>query len=163
MKSFSAAYHISRKETKDEKSAAILQEQAKLVAAMKHEFGINDFGKLTESEKKSYRSMLNEMWNRKTGLTQKGIKFLNEAVTPLTKDSTIEQIEKQFKKEIKADLIAIVATLNSDSPSFSTADKTKKLIEEQIGRKLPVKDCKQWVFDVVSKYVADKIRTYKFN
>lgn len=163
MKSFSTAYHISRKENKAEKSATIAQEHSKIVAAMKHEFGINNFGTLSEAERQSYRTMLNEMWTRETGLTDKGIKFLTEAIAPLTKDSTSEQIEKQFKKEVKANLISIVATINSDSPSFAAADKAKKVIEEQIGRKLSAKDCKQWVFDVVSKYVADKIRTYKFN
>ena len=98
MKSFSTAYHISRKENKAEKETLIEQEHIKIVAAMKHEFGINNFGTLTEAEKKSYRSMLNEMWTRENGLTEKGIKFLTESVAPLTKDSTPEQIEKQFKK-----------------------------------------------------------------
>ena len=127
MKSFSTAYYISRKESKAEKEALIEQEHVKIVSAMKHEFGINNFGTLTEAEKKSYRSMLNEMWTRENGLTEKGIKFLTEAAAPLTKDSTPEQIEKQFKKEIKANIIALVATLNSDSPSFEHAAKAKKI------------------------------------
>lgn len=162
MKSFSTAYHISRKENKAEKEALIEQEHIKIVAAMKHEFGINNFGTLTEAEKKSYRSMLNEMWTRENGLTEKGIKFLTESVAPLTKDSTPEQIEKQFKKEVKANIIALVATLNSATPSFEAASKAKKTIEDQIGHKISSKDCKTWMYEVMAKYLADKIRSYKF-
>lgn len=162
MKSFSTAYYTSRKESHAEKAALIEQEHVKVVNAMKHEFGINSFANLSEAEKKSYKSMLNEMWTRENGLTDKGIKFLTEAAAPLTPDSTPEQIEKQYKKEVKANLISIVATLNSDSPSFAAADKAKKMIEDQIGKKLSVKDCRQWLFDVLSKYVADKVRGYKF-
>lgn len=162
MKSFSTAYYISRKENKAEKQALIEQEHSKIVSAMKHEFGINDFGSLNEAERKSYRSMLNEMWTRESGLTEKGIKFLTEAATPLTPDSTPEQIEKQFKKEIKANVIALVATLNSATPNFEHAATAKKAIEEQIGHKIPIKDCKAWMYDVLAKYLADKIRSYKF-
>lgn len=162
MKSFSTAYHISRKENKAEKETLIEQEHIKIVAAMKHEFGINNFGTLTEAEKKSYRSMLNEMWTRENGLTEKGIKFLTESVAPLTKDSTTEQIEKQFKKEVKANIIALVATLNSATPSFEAASKAKKTIEDQIGHKISSKDCKTWMYEVMAKYLADKIRSYKF-
>ena len=162
MKSFSTAYHISRKENKAEKEALIEQEHIKIVAAMKHEFGINNFGTLTEAEKKSYRTMLNEMWTRENGLTEKGIKFLTESVAPLTKDSTPEQIEKQFKKEVKANIIALAATLNSATPSFEAASKAKKTIEDQIGHKISSKDCKTWMYEVMAKYLADKIRSYKF-
>ena len=162
MKSFSTAYHISRKENKAEKETLIEQEHIKIVAAMKHEFGINNFGTLTEAEKKSYRSMLNEMWTRENGLTEKGIKFLTESVAPLTKDSTPKQIQKQFKKEVKANIIVLVATLNSATPSFEAASKAKKTIEDQIGHKISSKDCKTWMYEVMAKYLADKIRSYKF-
>ncbi len=162
MKSFSTAYYTSRKESKAEKDAIIEQEHVKIVTAMKHEFGFNNFSVLSEAEKKSYRSMLNEMWTRENGLTEKGVRFLNEAAAPLTKDSSPEQIEKQFKKEIKANIIALVATLNSDTPNFEHAAKAKKMIEEQVGHKLSNKDCKTWMYDVMAKYLADKIRGYKF-
>ena len=162
MKSFSSVYNNSRKEAKEEKQLIIEQEHVKIVNAMKKEFGVNDFGKLSDKEKQSYRSMLNEMWNRETGITEKGIKFLNEAAAPLTKDSTPEQIEKQFKKEIKANLVALFATLNSDTPNFEHAKKAKANIEAQVGHKISSKDCKTWMYEIMSKYLADKIRGFKF-
>ncbi len=162
MKSFSTAYYTSRRETKAEREDAIEQEHVKIIAAMKHEFGINNFGTLSEAERKSYKSMLNEMWTRENGLTEKGVKFLTEAAAPLTKDSTPEQIEKQFKKEVKANLIALVATLNSDTPNFAAAVKAKKGIEDQIGHKISSKDCKKWMYEVMAKYLEDKIRGFKF-
>ena len=104
MKTFSSAYYISKKQSIAEKETLIEQEHNKIIAAMKKEFGINSFSTLNESEKKSYRSMLKEMWNREKGLTAKGIKFINEAAAPLTPDSTPEQIKKAFQREIKANI-----------------------------------------------------------
>ena len=69
MKTFSSAYYISKKQSIAEKETLIEQEHNKIIAAMKKEFGINSFSTLNESEKKSYRSMLKEMWNREKGLT----------------------------------------------------------------------------------------------
>ena len=43
MKTFSSAYYTSRKESIAEKTALVEQEHAKIVAAMKKEFGINSF------------------------------------------------------------------------------------------------------------------------
>ena len=162
MKTFSSAYYTSRKESIAEKTALVEQEHAKIVAAMKKEFGINSFSALNESEKASYRSMLNAMWNKETGLTEKGIKFLNGSAAPLTPESTPEQIKKAFQREIKANVNSYLAICCGNSNSWEDAVKLKARIEGDIKRKLSSKECKTWIYEIVSTEIAKKIKSIKF-
>lgn len=162
MKTFSSAYYISKKQTIAEKETLIEQEHNKIIAAMKKEFGINSFSTLNESEKKSYRSMLKEMWNREKGLTAKGIKFINEAAAPLTPDSTPEQIKKAFQREIKANINNYLAVLLGGNGNISDAGKLKSKLESELKKKISTKECKQWIYEIVSKELAKKINAFKF-
>ena len=162
MKTFSSAYYISKKQSIAEKEALIEQEHNKIIAAMKKEFGINSFSTLNESEKKSYRSMLKEMWNREKGLTAKGIKFINEAAAPLTPDSTPEQIKKAFQREIKANINNYLAVLLGGNGNISDAGKLKSKLESELKKKISTKECKQWIYEIVSKELAKKINAFKF-
>ena len=162
MKTFSSAYYTSRKESIAEKTALVEQEHAKIVAAMKKEFGINSFSALNESEKASYRSMLNAMWNKETGLTDKGIKFLNEAAAPLTPESTPEQIKKSFQREIKANVNNYLSICCGNSNSWEDAVKLKNKIEADVNHKLSAKDCKTWIYEIVSAEIAKKVKSIKF-
>jgi len=166
MKSFSTAYYTSRKESKEEQSALIEQERIQIVSALKKEYGFSNAAALSEAEQRSYRSMLNEMWTRETGLTNKGISFLKEGCTNsierLTNDSTDEQIMNAFKKELGMNIISLFASINSDTPNFEAAAKAKKCIEDKVGRKLNVKDCKDWMKDAMKEYVEKKVNKFKF-
>lgn len=162
MKTFSSAYYTSKRQTIAEKQKLVEQEHSKIIAAMKKEFGINSFSTLNESEKKSYRSMLNAMWNRNTGLTDKGIKFLTEAAAPLTPESTPEQIKKAFQREIKANINNYLAVLLGGSGNISDAGKLKARLEGELKHKISVKDCKQWIYEIVAKEIGKKIGAFKF-
>ena len=162
MKTFSSAYYISKKQSIAEKETLIEQEHNKIIAAMKKEFGINSFSTLNETEKKSYRSMLKEMWNREKGLTAKGIKFINEAAAPLTPDSTPEQIKKAFQREIKANINNYLAVLLGGNGNISDAGKLKSKLESELKKKISTKECKQWIYEIVSKELAKKINAFKF-
>ena len=162
MKTFSSAYYISKKQSIAEKETLIEQEHNKIIAAMKKEFGINSFSTLNESEKKSYRSMLKEMWNREKGLTAKGIKFINEAAAPLTSDSTPEQIKKAFQREIKANINNYLAVLLGGNGNISDAGKLKSKLESELKKKISTKECKQWIYEIDSKELAKKINAFKF-
>lgn len=162
MRNFSSAYYTSRKEVKEDKKALIEQEHLKIVSAMKREFAINNFGELNEAERQSYRSMLKEMWNKETGLTKKGIKFLTEATAPLTRESTPEQLKKAFQRDIKANIKDYLIALGSENVNWEDAARAKKRIENESGQKLSVKDCKTWLYEVVNAYIVQKIKSYKF-
>ena len=160
MKTFSSAYYTSRKETRAEKQALVEQEHSKIIAAMKKEFGINDFSSLNESEKASYRSMLNAMWDRENGLNEKGIKFLTEAAAPLTPESTPEQVKKAFQREVKANINNYLSAI-CGSGSCEHAAKTKTKLEGELKKKISTKECKQWIYEIVGKEIAKKINGFK--
>ena len=162
MKSFSTAYYNSRREVRSEKEALVEQEHSRLIATIKREYGVNNFGTLNESEKASYRSMINKMWNRETGLTPEGVKFINESVLTLTPESTPEQVEKTFRKEIRANLYNYISILSGSSSNWEDASKLKTRLEKDLGRKILVKDCKKWIYAEVSAEIAKKINAIKF-
>lgn len=161
MKSFDSVYNTKRRDAINEQRLAADADKVKLVAAIKKEYGVNDFCNLSESEKASFRAMINEMWNRETGLNERGRSFLNESSVPLTEKSTDEQIEKFAKKTFKANADWMCQNLIMGKQD-ETIVKVKKQIEEQAKKKLPVKTYRQWIFDVLSKHLASKIKDFKF-
>lgn len=162
MKSFSTAYYNSRKEVRADKEALVEQEHARLIAAIKKEYGVNSFASLNENERTAYRSLVNKLWSRENGLTDEGIKFINESVTVLTPDSTPEQIEKAFRKAVKANVNNYIALISGNSINWEDAKQLKLKIESEIGRKLSIKDCKKWIYTEVCADVAKKINAIKF-
>ena len=161
MRNYNDVYNRSKKFTLDEKRERIDQERSQIVAAVKREFGINDFRSLRLSEQESYKAMIGKMWNVNEGITEYGKKFLNESAAPLTEKSTDEQIEKFFKREVKANVDNVMnCILNGRDCAVIT--KTKSTIESSAKRKISPKTYKQWIYDICSKFVGDKIRSIKF-
>lgn len=161
MKSFKNVYKASKSAVLNEQQKLFAADKAKLVATMKHEYGVKDFGTLKESEKASYKAMLAEMWTPSTGLTEKGVMFLNESKAPLTEKSTPEQIEKFFKKEFKAGIENSIELL-AKGINDDRVKKIKETIEADIKRTLPKKDIKQWMYAVACDFIGSKIKSVKF-
>lgn len=162
MKSFSTAYYNSRKEVKADKAALIEQEHSRLVAAIKREYGVNSFSTLNEDERASYRSLINKMWSRENGLTEDGLRFITESVTVLTPDSTPEQIERAFRKGVKANVSNYIAAAGGNGTSWESAKDLKAKIEVEIGKRLSAKDCKKWIYAEVCAEICKKINAIKF-
>lgn len=162
MKSFSTAYYNSRKEAKADREALIEQEHARLVAAIKREYCVNNFSVLNEDERASYRSLVNKMWSKENGLTEAGLKFINESIMVLTPDSTPEQIERAFRKGVKADMGNYIAMIAGNGTNWEDAKALKAKIEAEIGRKLSIRDCKKWIYTEVCAEVGKKINAIKF-
>lgn len=162
MKSFENVYNRSKHNAINEQQKAIAADKAKLVAAIKHEYGVQDFATLVnEAEKESFKAMLAEMWDRESGLTSKGVAFLNESAAVLTEKSTDEQIEKFFKREIKANVDKIVETLVLGK-ECSFCGELKKKIETYTKKKVSTKTAKQWIFDVCCAFIGQKVKSIKF-
>lgn len=160
MKSFSKVYNTSKNVVINEQQKAYSADKAKLIAAIKHEYAIKDFNSLSEAERLSYKSMINEMWNMSTGITQKGLAFLNESKAVLTENSTDEQIEKYFKKEFKACAENAIKAMNSGSECSCCKD-IKAKIESSTKKKLSNKVVKQWVYTVCCEYIGSKVKSIK--
>jgi len=161
MKSFENVYNTSKNVALNEQQKVFAADKAKLLAAIKHEYGVKDFNSLSEAEKSSYKSMLNEMWNSSTGMTEKGIAFLNESKAVLTEQSTDEQIEKYFKKEFKACVENAVQAMASGK-ECACCKEIKAKVEADTKKKLSNKVAKQWMYAVCCDYIGSKIKSIKF-
>ena len=161
MKSFENVYNTSKNVAINEQQKVFAADKAKLLAAIKHEYGVKDFNSLSEAEKSSYKSMLNEMWNSSTGMTEKGIAFLNESKALLTEQSTDEQIEKYFKKEFKACVENAVQAMASGK-ECGCCKEIKAKVEADTKKKLSNKVAKQWMYAVCCDYIGSKIKSIKF-
>ena len=161
MKSFENVYNTSKNVALNEQQKVFAADKAKLLAAIKHEYGVKDFNSLSEAEKSSYKSMLNEMWNSSTGMTEKGIAFLNESKAVLTEQSTDEQIEKYFKKEFKACVENAVQAMASGK-ECGCYKEIKAKVEADTKKKLSNKVAKQWMYAVCCDYIGSKIKSIKF-
>ena len=161
MKSFDNVYNKSKKQIINEQQKSYASDKAKLIATIKHEYGVQDFNSVSESERESYKSMIDEMWNPNTGINEKGIKFINESAAVLTEKSTDEQIEKFFKKEIKANAEKIVKCLVGCG-ECNCPSEVKANIEASTKRKLSNKTAKNWMYSVITDFVGSKIKSVKF-
>ena len=160
MKSFDKVLHSSEKDVINEQQKAFAADKARLIASIKHEYGLQDFNSISESDKESYKAMINEMWSPKTGLNEKGLKFINESAAVLTEKSTDEQIEKFAKKEIKACADHIIQSMMMGKECKCLVN-LKKTVEENTKKKMSNKVLKQWIYDVICPYVGAKIKSVK--
>lgn len=93
MRKIDTALQNSKTAVNESNSARISQEHALVVETVKREFGVTNFANESEDVRKSLKSLILEMWNSETGLTEKGKKFVNEGKNEvLTPDSTEDQI-----------------------------------------------------------------------
>ena len=161
MKSFRNVYNTSKRVAISEQQKTFAADKAKLVAAIKHEYAVKDFSSLSEAERASYKSMLNEMWNASTGITKKGKDFLNESKAVLTEKSTDEQIEKFFKKEFKICAEDFIGR-SVQGRECACCKEIKDKISEYTKKKLSNKVVKQWMYSVCCDYIGSKIKSVKF-
>ena len=161
MKSFNKVYQTSKQRTLNEQQRMFASDKARLIAAVKKEYGIQDFNTLSEKEKAEYKSVINEMWSKDRGLNEKGLQFLAEGSMPLTEKSTDEKIESWFKKGIREDIDNVIMHIVSKG-ECERCVKLKEQIEESTGRKIKVSLIRKWLGEEVCKYIATKINGIAF-
>lgn len=162
MKSFSTVYNERQADAVAKKRLLVEQQHAQIVAAVKKEYGVSSFATLNESDKAYYKSLINCMWDKHNGLNEKGVRFVNEAIAPLTKESTPEQIKKCFQREVNADIASIVACINSQNPNCTRLSTIKSNIEKDLGKKISARDVKEWTMELVQKHLVKGLRAVKF-
>ena len=161
MKSFNTVYNKERNNAINEHKSVIDNDHARLLAAIKKEYGINDFSTLSESEKASFKNIINEMWDRTNGLNEKGISFVNEAMKPLTEASTDEMIDNYIIKSLKPNADKIIQDLILDKESRFLAD-VKVAVERDTKKKLSKKRYVELIGKVIVPYLSKKVNSIKF-
>lgn len=157
MKKFNVIQRKAKQVFLNEQQRVVDNEKSLLLEAIKKNYNINDFSEINEKEKASFRTMISKMWDAKSGLNKVGHKFINESKQILTKDSTPEQIEKFFKKKIKANASKCVASLIKGE-ACPLVSNLKSDVEEMIERPLSDAKCKKWIFDVCGKFLGENLK-----
>lgn len=161
MKSFNTVYKSKRALAESERRAVIDREHAELIAAVKREYGVSNLSSLSESEQKVCRRIISEMWTKENGLNESGKLYIAEGCAPLNENTSPEQIEKRFKREVKINVDEICKCLASGA-ECDALKKIKSELDAQLGKKISVKDAKKWTLDICSKHLASKIGSVKF-
>jgi hypothetical protein len=160
MRSFDKAYKTSRQRTLNEQQKAFAADRAKLIAAVKKEYGVSDFNSLNENEKAEYKSIIDSMWSKECGLNDKGIKFIAEGNAPLTDKSSDERIEKWFRNEVKSDIDNIIMCIVSKGSCDMVVSLMEK-IKESTGNAIKKSDAKRWLCDVVCRHICSQVKSVK--
>jgi hypothetical protein len=161
MKSFNTVYNKERNIAINEQRSAADNDRAKLLVALKKEYGINDFSALSEEEKASFKNIINEMWDKTNGLNEKGMSFVNEAMKPLTEMSTDEMIDNYIIKSLKPNAHEIVKDLILDKESRFLAD-VKVAVERDTKKKISKKRYVGLIGKVILPYLGKKVNSIKF-
>jgi len=157
MKSFNSVYNDKKAVALNESKKAIDGDKATLVAKIKKEYGISDFNTLKEAEKTKFRNMINEMWNKETGLTEAGVTFVNEGVAPLKADSSEEEIFNAIKRRVNKDILNIIKDTLVGKKN-DTLTNAKEAIDKELGKKYPAKSFKTVVAKLAAEYIARSIK-----
>lgn len=161
MKSFNTVYNKKHALAESERRTTIDREHAELIAAVKREYGVANLSTLSESDQATCRRIISEMWTKENGLNDSGKLYIAEGCAPLNENTTPEQIEKRFKREVKINIDEICKCLASGS-ECAVIKKIKSELEEQLGKKISNKDAKVWVRDLCAKHIASKVSAIKF-
>lgn len=161
MKSFNTVYKSKHALAESERRSVVDREHAELIAAVKREYGVNNLSSLSESEQTTCRRIISEMWTKENGLNESGKLYIAEGCAPLNENTSPEQIEKRFKREVKINVDEICKCLATGADCV-VLKKIKSELDTQLGKKVSVKDAKKWTLDVCSKHLATKISSVKF-
>lgn len=123
MKKFKSVLLESKNEVLEMRKKKVGKEHKLILESVKDEYNVTDFSLLPKDKKQAMKSLILEFWNPKTGITNKGIKFINESVTTLTPDSTGEDIKKYVNALVNKNI-------NTFLQSIQNPEKIKKLIDK---------------------------------
>lgn len=161
MKSFNTVYKKKHSLAESERRSVIDREHAELIAAVKREYGVSNLSTLSESEKATCRRIISEMWTKENGLNESGKLYIAEGCAPLNKNTSPEQIEKRFKREVKINIDEICKCLASGS-DCEVLKKIKSELDAQLGKKISARDAKNWTLELCSKHMSSKLSSVKF-
>lgn len=143
MKKFKSVLLESKNEVLEMRKKKVSKEHKLILESVKDEYNVTDFSLLPKDKKQAMKSLILEFWNPKTGITNKGIKFINESVTTLTPDSTGEDIKKYVNALVNKNINTFLQSIQNpekikrliDKVHNSIMDMTKKKIKrEQLAR-----------------------------
>lgn len=155
MRKFEEVLNESKQDVLAAKQNKIASEKAAILEAVKTDYMITSkFKDLSKTEQLKLKSVILEYWNPKTGLTSKGVKFLNEGESVLTKDSDSNDVKRYIIKSVKKDIESYLkASYNGTGKAEVT--KLQKSIESMIGKRIKY----EFVLNTVIEVITPKLKS----
>lgn len=101
MRKFSTVFKEKQNESIRLHENKVLGDFRNVYSKLLENYGTVSFDSLTEKSKKAFLGELNECWTETEGLSEKGVKFLNDNCAMLTESSTPAQKKDYLKKKAK--------------------------------------------------------------
>lgn len=154
MRGFNQVLNESKQEVLSARQSKIDNERVAILEAVKTDYMITSkFKELPVSEQQKLKSVILEYWNPKTGLTSKGLKFLNEGESILTKDSDINDVKHFIEKTVKRDIDEYLKS-SYNGTGKQIVSKLQKEVESMIGKRIKY----QFVLDTVVEVITPKLK-----
>ena len=154
MRDFNQVLNESKREVMLSKKEKIDSEKRAVLEAIKTDYMITSkFKDLNLPDKLKFKSIILEYWNPKTGLTSKGVKFLNEGEMALNKDSQADDVKKFIAKDVKKSIEDFIKATYNGTGKKLVMDLQKK-IESQTKKRIKY----QFVLDAVMEVISPKLK-----
>jgi sugar-specific transcriptional regulator TrmB len=135
MRSYNELHAAHAEKLNEAKRMQADKERLTLLSAIKNVYGVSNFNALSESDKCVYRNMINEMWNKETGLNEKGVKFVNESEVSLSNNSgtqeVIKYIEQAFRKNLEDYILVALNKKVANNKPVNVRNEVTKLTGKQ--------------------------------
>ena len=155
MKSFTQVYNQSKAEVLGQRKALIESQKAAVINVLKEEYMITcKMSELSPQRKEEMAMKLKEYWSPKKGLTNAGVRLLNENKISLSKDSTMEDIKLYITKQTKKNLQQITECFRANCANV-VVESFNDEIKAMVGRKLKENFIKNVVWDIVSNRIKN--------
>ena len=155
MKSYSQVYNNSKAEVLSQRKAIIESQKAAVVNVLKENYMIT--GKMSELDADKKAEMAKKLavyWSPKNGLTQAGIKLLNENVLTLSKDSTVADVKLYIEKQTRKNIEPITEAFRMGRQDAVVSSFNEEIVP-MIGRRLKDKFIINTVWDIVGNRIKN--------
>ena len=157
MKKFKSALLESKDEVLAMRKKKVSKEHKLILESVKDEYNVTDFSLLPNNKKKAMKSLILEFWNPKTGITNKGIKFINESVTTLTPDSTGDDIKKYVNALVNKNINTFLQSIQNPKKIKGLIDKVHQSIMEMTKKKIKREQLARIIQDTLAPAMKKRI------
>lgn len=154
MKNFNILYDEEKTNFAESRRREVAKDKARLIEAMKEHFVIDSFADVNEQGRIYYKSLLESMWDPKTGINQKGIDFINEGKIVMTKETPKDQVKTFFQNSIKSDVDKIIACVlnGKECPVLSKAKEAVSVAKPKVA------ELKAWTEEMICAYMHKSLK-----
>ncbi|MEG1009270.1 MAG: hypothetical protein RSE41_07845 [Clostridia bacterium] len=154
MKKFDKIYKKQAEEARAIKESKIEKDFEQIYRVLLTEWEISDPNTLSDDNKKSFDSVLEQCWNIKEGLTSFGSKFINEKFMFLNESSTNEQRKNFITKKFGDNIKYVINNSNIKDNLYEIIDECVKQVKQNtLNETIEYNDLEEAITSQVNKHI----------